>query len=719
MRLRILAALCLLVSGATAYLISNSRVGSQFVFEAVPDDRLPADILVDTDAVPGVANPRGVVQELMDQWNAAPDARDTFGTALVGGPYNGQTVGSTFGRFTDTQHEVAFDDVGDIFTFFGVSPTVLGITLKSVTRSSGALRDFLVVINTRPGALTAPGATADELFRATCLHELGHTMGLGHSAVGLANTTTFGLRRLQPNQIATMFPFRLPQTPELGASLEADDYAALTTVYPDTGAAGLGSISGRIVSLSGAPGNEVQVRAAGPDGAIDEHVAVLSNADSSNQGRYTIENLQPGAYRVLIEAINGRASIGSGALASGTDALGGDPLVFAPDEFWQVGETYDPAVDDKNIASLVQVRAGRDSGFVDFLLNAAPILQGQALEGVLNNSDQRVPSPVSSHAYADYYVFQGAVGQDVTLSVVTNGFTPHLRLLRPSDLDTEATHLPVIGSQATIATALEQSGIYTFIVTARLPPSAGAGTYTVTLQGAGGGLPGVSPVVPASAARGPADPGAQQFGSPVLSRAMLQVRVRTPSHEALFLDQVTVRASGSGHDVADIENVRLVHDLNGNGRTDGGEPVLAQGTFPQDNGTLIFGALDWQFAPNSPVDLLVVYDVRVQSVSSTTSGMSGMSGASAPLALWGLPMLLLLVVVRPRRLPLLLLLVLLPLSCGGGGGGQAAFNPDGAIVTFEARMEAGDVVASTTTSDPTPVPLLTSTVTSGTLQVSN
>ena len=168
LRTRILVTGLLLASVATGFLVSNSPIGSRFVYEAIPGNRRPVSVLVDTEPVSGVANPLAVAQDLMNQWNLVPAAEDVFGTASAGGPYNGTTVGDTFGRFTDSQYEIAFDDTGDILTNFGISPGVLGITLKSVTTDNGNLLDFLVVINTSPGALIAPGtgATAPAHTRA-------------------------------------------------------------------------------------------------------------------------------------------------------------------------------------------------------------------------------------------------------------------------------------------------------------------------------------------------------------------------------------------------------------------------------------------------------------------------------------------------------------------------------------------------------------------------
>lgn len=706
--------LLLLVSAAGAYLVANAPFGFSFVYERVPADRLPLHLLVDSEPVSGVSDPRAVTQELMDAWNAIPQAQDLFGTASLGGPYNGSNVGSTFGVFTNTFHEVAFDDDGQVMAALGVGPGVLGITVKSVIPSTGQILDFVVVINTNPIALSDPGsgASAEQLFRATLIHELGHTTGLAHTPVGMVNPTTFGLSLAQPSQIPTMYPFRLPISPQEGITLEQDDKSALIRSYPgDT--SGLGSISGSVRAISGAPINELAVRAVGPEGGVIEHVGVLTNGDGSRQGRFKIENLPPGGYRVLIEGLNGRGSIDAATLSSGTGSLGSNPFEYAVDEYWQPGDGYDPALDDPVGFSVVQVRAGRDTGSVDFVLNGAPIFQNDTIAGSLANGDAQVSDPAGGFHFADYYVFQGSAGQNVTITA-TGGIGPQLRLLRPSDLVEEDSDEPLFGATASIARTLAQSGVYTIVLFSRSTTGnpGGKGNYDINLQGAGAGLP--PPAVPqdATASIGSGDPGSQQFNSPICSLALMQVRVRAPSHEQLWIDRVDVNSGGSGDEAADVTGVKLVRDLNGDGIYQGGEPVLAERVFASDDGAVSFDNLDLTLPASSTADLLVVYDVTVTSVSSA---------AQAGPWLWAVPALLLLLWLRPRRATLLLLLVLVPLSCGGGGDSicNRPFNPAGAVVTFTPRIQAGDIVAFTATGGVTPFDLVTSTLQSGTLSVSN
>ena len=718
-----LAALLLVgvaASVAAAFLVSNSRVNGRFVFESVPANRRPIDMFVDTDPVPGVAAPLVVAQDLMNQWNSVPEALAVFGNAVAGSSYNGSTVGQTFGVFSDNRREIAFDSTGDIMTHFGVSANVLGITLKSVSTGSGDILDFLVVVNTQPGALVAPGtgATAEELFRGTLLHELGHGLGLGHTAVGMANTATgSGFFAAMPNQMPTMFAFRLPQQPQQGGSIEMDDIAGLIDRYPaDT--SGLGSVSGTVRGLSGAPVNEAVVRVVGPVGGPESHVGVLTNADSSGNGTWRVPNLPPGAYRVILETANGRANIDEMALAGGSDALGGTPFVFAGDEMWEPADTYDPGVDDPSNFSLVQVRAGRDTGSIDFVLNAAPLLQGQTVVGTLQQGDHVIPDAVGGFHFVDYFVFSGDAGEVATISATGSGVTPQLRVLGSSQLTPPiAEALPNFGANAQVNVNLPETGIYTVLVSARATTGnpGGSGGYSLLLQGAGGALPPPEAAQAATAASGPESPAAPQFSSPVCRLPLLQLRLQAPSHEELWVDRVVVRGSGTGNEVADVTQVRLVRDRNGNGSIDGGEPVVATGTFSANNGTVTFNNLALEADAGTTLDLLVAYDITVTSVSST-AGL-GLGWLAAAVLLGALAL-------RRRRAVLLLLAAgLVPFACGGGGGGggcNGPFDPTGAVVTFRATVQPGDVTAFSPTSDPaTPLNLHAAAIVSAEMSVSN
>jgi len=405
-------------------------------------------------------------------------------------------------------------------------------------------------------------------------------------------------------------------------------------------------------------------------------------------------------------------------LSSSDGPLGSRPFLLAQDEYWQRGDTYDPAVDNAFNAGTVQVRAERDTGSVDFVLNAAPILDGQVRGGALANGDARVPDQSGVLHYTDFFVFAGRAGDDVTLQLNALGFTPELRLHRASDLSQEAIAAPASGSVAVLGHRLQQSGIYTVAITAagRAGTSSGGGTYNFTVRGSGSTLPVAPAVVGASLESGPANATAVQVGSPSCDVAVLQMLARAPSHEELWIDRIVVRTSGSGNERDNLDSVGLAIDANGNGRYDAGEPIVASTTITADNGAATFDDLELEFDAGTETSLLVVYTVSFPA-PIVPAGLS---------AWWGLLVLLPLALVRRHaRAAVLVCLVVVPFACGGGGGdgGGAepscftAFDALAPSISFVAELRPGDVTAfrsagSATTPLAIPtVPILSSTLT--------
>jgi len=714
--------LCAVTGTAGAFLVSNSPSGGGYQFEKVPDSRRPLNVFVDSDPVPGVSNPLAVTQDLMSQWNGVPGVETLFGDASLGGSYRGSNAKSAFGVFTNRTHEVAFDDDGSILAAYGLSSGVLGITLK-IVNSDGNLLDFLVVVNTRTAALTPPvgsGATVEELFRGTLLHELGHAVGLGHSPVGMSSTVSYGLLPASPSQIPTMYPFRLPGIPQAGGTLEDDDRAAVRFRYANA-AVGHGSISGRVRGVSGAGINQIAVRAVGPGDSNQSHIGALTNVDGRDEGNYRIPDLPPGGYRVLIETIDGRAGVSGDALAGTGGSLGADPFLLARDELWQPGDTYDPAVDDPTVGSVVQVRAGRDTGSVDFVLNAQPLLAGASRSGSLGPGDARVPDGNGLPHFTDFFVFQGSAGQKLGLIVAATGFTPQVRLYRPSSYGLEVELVPTFGSSLQLDHTLERSGIYTIGLSARGSADStatGRGTYTLQLGSVGTSLPAPPTAGAPVIERGAADPGAVQVGSPSDRVGVLQLRVAAGNLEEYWLDEIVVHGGGSGDETAHVGLVRLIHDRNGDGRADGGEPTLASGTFDADDGMVRLSGIGLEVDPGTATHVLVAYDVDVPApVQTAGAGAGPWAGAAVLLAL---------LLLRRRRAALLLVLLALPLSCGGGGGGGSGsaaaiteFDPTQPAFTFTATVAPGDVASFTSAGDPAvPVAAPASAVVSGLLTVS-
>jgi len=531
----------------------------------------------------------------------------------------------------------------------------------------------------------------------------------------------------------TMYAFRVPSRPQAGGSLSDDDRAGLRQLYPD-GNRAFGTLRGTVSSVSGVPANQIAVRAVSEDGSI--HVGRLSDSDSSHEGHYDIPHLPPGGYRVLIETVNGRANMTASNLASGGDGLGAKPFVAAQDELWRLGDTYDPALDPPGSGDVVQVRAGRDTGAIDFILDGAPLLRNDTLAGELSTTDSRVRNAQGSLSYVDYFVFAGTAGQTARVEASAASLVPQLRLLRPSDLGTEDLDTPIAGS-AILNTTLAETGIYTIQVFARRGAGSpgGTGGYSIELTGAGASLPSAPKNSNATIKLGPNTSGDESYASPACERTLMQLRLTAPALEDLWVDSIRLNMVGSGDEAIDVDRIAVVADTNGNGLRDANEAVIGSRTPTKDNGTIRISNLNVAVSAGGTADLVIMYDVTVESVVTAPDPDPDPDPSTAgPTASWTLlallPALCLLARVGRRRnfAWILMAALVLPISCGGGGGGGSrlpencnkAFDPDGTAVTFSFTIEPGDIEAFTPTSDPsTPLGLPTAKLDSSNLTLSN
>ena len=89
------------------------------------------------------------------------------------------------------------------------------------------------------------------------------------------------------------------------------------------------------------------------------------------------------------------------------------------------------------------------------------------------------------------------------------------------------------------------------------------------------------------------------------------------SPDDLRINTFKVTASGSGHDAADIENIRLISDRNGNGVYDSEDTEIASGRYERDNGTITFESIGvvQSYAISS---LLIVYDLKGSAENGQT-----------------------------------------------------------------------------------------------------
>jgi hypothetical protein len=93
---------------------------------------------------------------------------------------------------------------------------------------------------------------------------------------------------------------------------------------------------------------------------------------------------------------------------------------------------------------------------------------------------------------------------------------------------------------------------------------------------------------------------------------MASLLVMSHGPDTINMPSLTLDASGSGDDAADVATVELWWDRNGDGIADGGDEVLSAGTFNDDNGSVSLPMVAaGQLEQLNPVYLLVTFDLSM------------------------------------------------------------------------------------------------------------
>jgi len=223
----------------------------------------------------------------------------------------------------DEKEEVIFDTDGSITEYFGLDmKTVLGAgipighsfqTLSGEespdTPFVGEIFDGFILINTS-------ASSNEDSIEATVIHEIGHFIGLGHSTVNpfflfgedQNGDNRINLDEVDQSKIPTMYPFAFPDD-RLGKTLEPDDIAAISTLYPEIDIEKqFGAISGTLKNRNKQGifgGSVVALKLDTSKKNITAAISVMSGyySGQGGMGEFLISGLPKGNYRIYTEPV--------------------------------------------------------------------------------------------------------------------------------------------------------------------------------------------------------------------------------------------------------------------------------------------------------------------------------------------------------------------------------------------------------------------------------
>jgi hypothetical protein len=300
---RLLLALCPLLT--LAYLVGPANVlGYHFFYVrsggsqlAARWTNLPVNLLADSTPAGFLAD----VQTATATWNNVATARNVFGTVTQSATdFTGDNFETAWGNMPaggDGRHEVVFDGDGSALRELGLKPAeVNGVapSRKEIVGGQAVIVDSYFVVN---GSRT----NFDRL--STMIHELGHVQGIAHSSVGMHNSGSAASSALDPigvGAVPTMHPFSVGGTAR--RTLEPDDVAALSELYPEPGfATSTGTIEGTVKRC----GNEDGVTGANVRAVNTSNSGIqlsrFTGFDGSSDGRFVIRGLPAGSYKLIVE----------------------------------------------------------------------------------------------------------------------------------------------------------------------------------------------------------------------------------------------------------------------------------------------------------------------------------------------------------------------------------------------------------------------------------
>jgi len=280
-----------IASVAVAVLSQDAHAYLHFAISAPGQSRVlkwhrtPVRWFTTDRGVPGVSasDLQAAMARAFATWEAVPTASITF-------------------QFTGFTGAEPFDDDNVSVLGFQAHPEmerVLGATGFLVDTITEEIVESDIFFNsTFQWSTAAQGDPARFDLESVAVHEIGHFLGLGHSALGETEMRPDGGRRVLGSG-AVMFPISLGRGITHDRELQPDDIAGVSDLYPEAGFRGRSGVARGQVTRNGAGILGAHVT------AFDPRTGALIAAFTLNSdGEFQIAGLAPGPHVIRVEPLD-------------------------------------------------------------------------------------------------------------------------------------------------------------------------------------------------------------------------------------------------------------------------------------------------------------------------------------------------------------------------------------------------------------------------------